>query len=840
MRLTNETILKSKMENHQKNLKNKKNVSSYKILNNIKLNKGKLEKDTLSFGAPVKNMRIHGENRLITVRHDIFKDFSKVAQKLSESTKALFKNINTQGRSFIDAFDELDINTRKKVPSLSIPNIINFNEDKIVAVKTIDSKNYTAILRPNNESNNMDDVISESSFIEDPYILSDLNVRIQKLSKNSFDLSEDFTILKTSSKLLDPEDETDLVVTNDGTYVETENSGYLIQDINDTKLPFIAHIDNATYAKQINHELLLVEKIKSDKELSNFMMNIMIHEIIPYTLKDKFDFNETDNAIRLIQNIEEIATNRIKTGSNPASFLNVFELKNAVYQELRKKFIENFLNVEKEGNKLILDTTQWDEEKYSDFNEFNNEFLNLVFKNITNIKGNLTISQNHNIDLSSLKTIDGSLTILENSNVEAPNIKVIKGNLIIKNSKANMQNLEQVNIIRRDNNSKVKIPVKVEQDVLNREFGVTNNILTINPLKTNELFENRSTEQLNLLFQNITTINNDFSVENQQNLKLPSLEKINGSLIIKNANNISIPKLKVIKENLNIENSDCVDLSSLNNIGLDYIEENSNKIFIKHTLKKEMLDRQEEKKEKEFAKRRIAPILDSGMSLEQQKLQFEKEIALEKLYTERAHQERMDKLNEKKVIMQNAHLERESQLKKDYLGIMDKHLTNFENLEKKKIEYNKQIEMARLEIEDAHFKINKHLEELAISKEEKEQALFIEYQNKLVEKEMKQTQMWIDFAYAQLEQEEEEHQDEMRLQLLQIQNEYRLKVEEYKQIQNQQILQIEDAKKSRNFVQITGDYIAKNGGYWGTFKHIGSKVADTVSNGIKKVVNIFK
>ena len=591
MKITNKSISKSKTENRPKNLENKKNVSSSRILNDIKLNKVKLENDTLSFGAPVKNICIHGKNRLITAGHDIFKDFSKVAQKLSESTKALFKNINTQGRSFIDAFDELDTNTIKKLPSLSMSNTVNFNDDKIVGVKTIDNKNYTITVRPNNATNSIKDIISESSFIEDPYILSDLNVRIQKLSKNAFDLSDDFTILKTSAKLLDPKEETVLFVTNDGTYVETENSGYLIQDINDTKLPFIVHVNDATYAKQINHELLLIEKIKDDEELSNFMMNIMVHEIIPYTHSDKFDSNEKNNANRLIKNIEEIATNRIKNGSNPNLFSNVFELKNALSQELQKKFIENFLNIKKERNKIILDTTQWDEEKYLNFHKFNDESLNLVFKNITNIKGDFRISQNHNIDLSSLKKVDGSLTILENSNIEAPKVKVINGNLIIKNSKVNMPKLKQVNIIQRDNNSKVKIPVKVEHNALNREFDVKKNILTINHLKINDLFENRSVEQINLLFRDIKTINNDFALENHQNLKLPSLKNINGSLIIKNSNNISIPKLKTIKENLNIENSDCVDLSSLRNVGIDYIEKNSNKIFIKNKLINKMLDK---------------------------------------------------------------------------------------------------------------------------------------------------------------------------------------------------------------------------------------------------------
>ncbi|UKI41984.1 MAG: hypothetical protein L6V95_02960 [Candidatus Melainabacteria bacterium] len=72
-----------------------------------------MAKDMVSFGAPVKNIRIYGENRNITKKHDLFKDFSKVFSKLSDSTKSLFKNIDTQNRSFMDAFDELDENAKK-------------------------------------------------------------------------------------------------------------------------------------------------------------------------------------------------------------------------------------------------------------------------------------------------------------------------------------------------------------------------------------------------------------------------------------------------------------------------------------------------------------------------------------------------------------------------------------------------------------------------------------------------------------------------------------------------------------------------------------------------------
>ncbi|UKI41985.1 MAG: hypothetical protein L6V95_02965 [Candidatus Melainabacteria bacterium] len=70
--------------------------------------------------------------------------------------------------------------------------------------------------------------------------MEDLGVRIQKLSKNTYDLSEDFTVLNTTSKILDPEDETDLVVTKEGAFVETEKADYLVQNIYDMKLPFIA------------------------------------------------------------------------------------------------------------------------------------------------------------------------------------------------------------------------------------------------------------------------------------------------------------------------------------------------------------------------------------------------------------------------------------------------------------------------------------------------------------------------------------------------------------------------------------------------------------------------
>ncbi|OLA94490.1 MAG: hypothetical protein BHW64_03470 [Candidatus Melainabacteria bacterium LEY3_CP_29_8] len=645
-------------------------------------------------------------------------------------------------------------------------------------------------------------------------------------------------VLNTTSKLLAHDDETDLVVTKEGAYVETENASYLIQDINDMKLPFVAHIDDVTYAKQINDELLQVYKIRDDRELSNFMMNIMIYEIMPYTNKDTFDLAQTKNAIRLVENIEQVAKHRIETGSNPAFFSNVFELKDVVQTELQKKYIKEFLNLTKTENKIILDTTQWDEKKYSEFQNLDEQALNILFEDITDIKGNLIITKK-NINLPSLEKLDGTMKVLDDSYIKAPKLKIIKNNLIIKNSQVEMPNLEQVNIIRRDVNSKVKIPADVERDALYREFKVTDNTITINPGQTNKLLKNRSSEQLNLLFKNIRTIYNDFTIDEHQNLKFPSLENIYGSLIIRNAENISFPKLNLIKENLSIENSEHIDLSSLANVDSDYIEENSDTIYMKHTLRNKLNKLHEEKKEKEFEQRHIAPIIDSGMSLEQQRLQFEKEIALEKLYTERAHiervdkmqnahSERMDKLEEKKAIMQNEHLERQAQLQKDYLGIMDKHLTNFENLEQKKLEYNERIEKAKLEIEDAHFRINKRLEELAITSEERKQALFIECQNRLIEQEMRNTEKWLELAYAKLEEEKLEHQDEMKLQLLQIQNEYRLKVEEYKQIQNQQILQIEDEKKSRNFLQITGDYVASNGGFIGTAKHITGKVLDFV------------
>ena len=141
------------------------------------------------------------------------------------------------------------------------------------------------------------------------------------------------------------------------------------------------------------------------------------------------------------------------------------------------------------------------------------------------------------------------------------------------------------------------------------------------------------------------------------------------------------------------------------------------------------------------------------------------------------------------------------------------------------------IEKAKLEIEDAHFKIIKRLEELAITSEEKKQALLIEYQNKQIEQEMKNTEKWLELAYAKLEEEKDEHRDKMKLELYKLQNEYTLKVEEYKQIQNQQILQIEDAKQGRNFLQKTGDYVAKNVCFIGTIKHISSKTLNFIRKG---------
>ena len=814
---------------------------------NPKIDKGNFKRDIISFGAPVKSVKLYGENRLITMRHDIFKDFSKVVNKLSKSTKELFKNINTNGRSFMDAFDELDENTRKSIPNISITNLVNFSDDKIVSVKTIDNETYTVIVRPNNKSNSVAEVISEPLNIEPPYILNDLGVRIQKLSKNTFHFSQDFMMLYKTSKLVDPEDETDLVVTKEGAFVETENANYVVQNINDMKLPFVAHIDDTTYAKQINDEMLQVCKIADDRELSNFMMNIMIHEIIPYINKNAFNTNETRNAISLIKNIEDVATNRIKTGSNPAFFSNVFKLKNSMYNVLQTEYIKDFLNLKQEKDKIILDTTQWSEEKHSEFLNLDKEALNIVFKDITEIKGNLTISEQKDCELPSLENIDGSLTILEGSDVKTPKLKVIRGDLIIQKSKVEMPDLEEVNIIQQDNSSKVRIPVKTEKDALYREFKVINNTLMIDLTKTNKLFENRSSEQLNLLFQDITTIHGDFALENHKDLNFPSLVNINGSLIIKNAKDISFPKLNFVKENLVIENSDYIGLPSIYNIGSDYIEENSNKVFMKHTFRTKMIDMHEAKKEREFAKRRIAPIINSGMSLEQQRLQLDKEIEFERLYTERAHQERMDKLKEKKAAMKNAlkeeeqkarnrHLERQDELKRDYLRIMDKHMTNLENLEQKKLEYNERIEKARLEIEDAHFKINKRLEELAISSEERKQALLIEAQNRRIEQEMKNAQKWIEIAYAQIEEQRIEHQDEMMLQLMQLQSEYTLKVEEYKQIQNQQILQIEDARRNRNLLQRIGDTVQENGGYLNTIAKIPITAAKKLINGISNLL----
>lgn len=811
-----------------------------------KMQKGNLLKDFVSFGAPVKNIRIYGENRYITKRHDLFKDFSKVFSKLSDSTKSLFKNIDTQNRSFMDAFDELNENAQKKIPSLSVTNMVNYSEDKIVSVKTLDDQNYTVIVRPNNESNTVEEVISEPSKIKYPYILKDLGVRIQKLSKNTYDLSEDFTVLNTTSKILDPEYETDLVVTKEGAFVETENADYLVQSLYDMKLPFIAHVDGITYTKQINDEILQVYKIRDEKELSNFMMNIMIHEIKPCTEKEEYNIQEIQNAMRIIRNIEQIARSRIDTGSNPKLFSSVFDLTDFMYNELQRKYIENFLNLKKQGNRIILDTTQWDEKKHLEFQDFKEKNLNMVFKNITDIKGNLTISKNKDIDFSSLEQIDGSLTILGNSSVNAPKLKIIKENLIIENGKANIPNLEQVKIVRVYNTSEAKIPSSVEQNALYREFWVENDTLNINSFETNRLLENRSTKQLNLLFKNIKTINNDFTLENHRDLKFPSLENINGSIVIKNAKNISFPKLTSIDGNLAIENSDYIDFSALTNVGSEYTEENSNKIFMKHTLKSRLIEIREGRKEQEFAQRHTKYVFSSQMSYEQQKLQLEKELEFEKFKAEREHIERMDKLKEQKVAMDNAHrermdklkqdklkvkekhLERKDELNKDYLSIMDKHLLNIENLELKKLEFNERIEKAKLEIEDAHFKINKHLEELAITSEEKKQALFIECQNRLIEQEMRNTEKWLELAYAKLEEEKDEHRDKMKLELYKLQNEYTLKVEAYKQIQNQQILQIEDAKQGRNFLQKTGDYIASNGGFIGTIKHISSKTLDFI------------
>ncbi|UKI41988.1 MAG: hypothetical protein L6V95_02980 [Candidatus Melainabacteria bacterium] len=105
---------------------------------------------------------------------------------------------------------------------------------------------------------------------------------------------------------------------------------------------------------------------------------------------------------------------------------------------------------------------------------------------------------------------------------------------------------------------------------------------------------------------------------------------------------------------------------------------------------------------------------------------------------------------------------------------------------------------------------------------------------------MRNTEKWLELAYAKLEEEKDEHRDKMKLELYKLQNEYTLKVEEYKQIQNQQILQIEDAKQGRNFLQKTGDYVAKNGGFLGTFNHIASKTMDIVGDVTHKIIGLLK
>ena len=45
---------------------------------------------------------------------------------------------------------------------------------------------------------------------------------------------------------------------------------------------------------------------------------------------------------------------------------------------------------------------------------------------------------------------------------------------------------------------------------------------------------------------------------------------------------------------------------------------------------------------------------------------------------------------------------------------------------------------------------------------------------------MRNTEKWLELAYAKLEEEKDEHRDKMKLELYKLQNEYTLKVEEYK------------------------------------------------------------
>lgn len=116
-------------------------------------NKVGKQNSNVSFGAPIKSIKLYSTEaknfNTIDLTHDIFKKFTDVAPKLCKIVKNFFNSIDTNNRTFMDAFDELPENIKDEF-RINIP------------------------------------------YRSNSYMVPDLGVIIEKLGKNSIDLSDNF------------------------------------------------------------------------------------------------------------------------------------------------------------------------------------------------------------------------------------------------------------------------------------------------------------------------------------------------------------------------------------------------------------------------------------------------------------------------------------------------------------------------------------------------------------------------------------------------------------------------------------------------------------------------
>ena len=405
----------------------------------------KTKHSTVSFGSPVKTSDFYGFKRTITSRHDIFKKFDIVSKKLNPEFLSLFSGIDTKDKSFIDVLDEVieqngDILPKKEIQQSSI-----INKDLSVTVikqhPEIDS--YTGIIYDlqgiengytTNPINNALKIIDRESE-KNPYFIKDLNVLIYKLKDKCINLSPDFEGYDENATIVDANESSDAFILRDGAFVQTTKGGnYLLLDIND-KLPYIRNIENTMWVREINPNLFYFRQFEDDNELGKCMSSMTKTQIMS-AIKSSSNMKRLIDANNLLKKFRQIANSRISAGSQIAYFSEFLQLqqyaqlylenilKDKLFEGYRKSLQES-IGIYAKDNKLIFEPDKMTGEQSQKYLELDDTQFNIIFSNVTDIKGNFLIPNGMHLTSSSIKNID-SLLVKPQAIVELPNLQSLK------------------------------------------------------------------------------------------------------------------------------------------------------------------------------------------------------------------------------------------------------------------------------------------------------------------------------------------------------------------------------------------------------------------------------